>query len=289
MYLVVGATGTLGGAITTMLLAQGKPVRILARPQSHYKPLAEAGAQVMLGDLKQQATLGPACKGIEAVITTANSAQRGGDDNVQSVDVEGNRNLIDAAKAAGVQHLLFMSAAIADPDSPSPFLAAKANTEEYLRTSGLPYTVLAPNAFMEFWIAVYVGLPALQERLVTIVGQGQRRHSFIAATDVVQFTLASITNPTAMNRKLVLGGPEPFSFRDAVAVYERTLSRSIPVRYAKPGDTVPGLPESAWGLAAFLDTFDSPVTMTETARTFGVKLTSLEEFVRRQVGSARAS
>lgn len=288
MYLAVGATGTLGRAITNMLLAQGKPVRILARPQSEYELLAQAGAQVMLGDLKQRATLAAACKDIEAVITTANSAQRGGDDNVQTVDLEGNRNLIDAAKAAGVQQMLFMSAAIADADSPSPFLAAKASTEEYLRASGLPYTVLAPNAFMDFWIAVYIGLPALDGRPVTIVGQGQRRHSFISAADVAQFTLASIANPSAMNRKLFLGGPEPFSFRDAVAVYERALSRSISVRNVNPGEPVPGLPEAVWGLATCLETFDSPMAMAETARTFGVKLTSLEEFVRRQVASAGA-
>lgn len=288
MYLVVGATGTLGRAIANMLLAQGKPVRILARPQSDYEPLAQAGAEVVFGDLKQHATLAPACKDIEAVITTANSAQRGGDDNVQTVDLEGNRNLIDAAKAAGVQHMLFMSAAIADSDSPSPFLTAKASTEEYLRASGLIYTVLAPDAFMDFWIAVYIGLPALQGQPVTIVGQGQRRHSFISAADVAQFTLASIANPSAMNRKLFLGGPEPFSFRDAVAVYERTLGRSISVRNVNAGEPVPGLPKAVWGLAAFLETFDSPMVMTETARTFGVKLTSLEEFVRRQVASARA-
>jgi len=52
MLLVVGATGHLGGAVTRMLLAQGKPIRILARSQSNYQPLAEAGAQVVLGDLK---------------------------------------------------------------------------------------------------------------------------------------------------------------------------------------------------------------------------------------------
>ena len=62
MILVVGATGNLGGAVTRMLLAQGQPVRILARSQSNYRPFAEAGAQVVLGDLKDRKSLDLACE-----------------------------------------------------------------------------------------------------------------------------------------------------------------------------------------------------------------------------------
>ncbi len=283
MYLIVGATGNLGGAITHMALAQGKPVRILARPPSNYQPLAAAGAQVVLGDLKERASLDPACQGADVVITTANSAQRGGADNPQTVDLEGNRNLIDAAKAAGVKQFIFVSVAGADPNSPIPFVAAKGKTEAYLQASGIPYTILSPNAFMEFWIGVYIGLPARQGRPVTLVGEGRRRHSFISAADVVTFTLAAIAHPRAINQRLILGGPEPLSFRDAVAVYERVLGKSIPVQSVHPGVPVPGVPEAVWGLAAGFDTFDSPMDMTETARAFGVKLTSLEEFVHRSV------
>ncbi len=283
MYLIAGATGNLGGAITHLLLAQGRPVRILARPQSNYQPLAAAGAQVVLGDLKERPSLDPACRGIQAVITTANSVQRGGEDTPQTVDLEGNRNLIDAARAAGVQHFIFMSVAIADANSPVPFVAAKGKTEEYLRASGLPYTILAPNAFMEFWVGVYIGLPALHGQPVTIVGEGRRKHSFIAAADVARFTLASLGNPQATNRKWFLGGPEPVSLREAVAAYERVLGKSIPVQSVPPGQPVPHLPEGAWGLAAALDTYDSPIEMAETARAFGIKLTTLEEFVRRSV------
>ena len=87
MYLIVGATGSLGGAITHMLLAQGKTVRILARPASNYSPLAEAGAQVVFGDLKERASLDPACQGVDVLITTANSVLRGGDDTPQNLRI----------------------------------------------------------------------------------------------------------------------------------------------------------------------------------------------------------
>src|SRR5205807_1060333 len=100
--LVVGATGKLGSTVTRMLLAQGQFVRILARAQSNYQPLADAGAQVVLGDLKERSSLDTACEGADMAITTASAGERGGEDTVQTVDWEGNRNLIDAAKTAGV-------------------------------------------------------------------------------------------------------------------------------------------------------------------------------------------
>jgi uncharacterized protein YbjT (DUF2867 family) len=269
MILVVGATGHLGGAVTRMLLARGQPVRSLARPQSDYQPLADAGAQVVLGDLKERGSLEAACQGVDTVITTANSAARGGGDNPQTVDLEGNRHLIDEALAAGVNQFIFVSVLTADANSPIPFLQAKGKTEDYLRESGLPYTIIAPHAYMEILVAGVVGMPAMMGQPVTIVGGGRRKHSFISAGDVAAFMLAAIDNPTAINQKLLLGGPQPLSLRDAVAIYERVLGHQIPVRSVAPGEPVPGLPQMVAQLLAGLDTFDSPIDMTETARTSG--------------------
>src|SRR3954454_15187016 len=120
MILVVGATGMLGGMITRQLLAQGQPVRILVRSRSDYQPLVDAGATPVLGDLKDPASLARACSGVDTIITTANSGFRGGEDTVETVDLQGNRNLIDAARAAGVRQFIFVSTLLADPNSQVP-------------------------------------------------------------------------------------------------------------------------------------------------------------------------
>jgi uncharacterized protein YbjT (DUF2867 family) len=289
MILVVGATGNLGGAVTQMLLAQGQPVRILARSQSNYQPLEKAGAQIVLGDLKQRGSLDAACQGADTVVTTATSAARGGEDTVQTVDLEGNRHLIDAAKAAGIQQFIFVSVLTADPSSPVPFLQAKGKTEDALRASGIPYTILAPNGYMEVMVAGVVGMPAMMGQPVTIVGGGRRKHSFISAGDVAAFILAAISNPAAINQKLLLGGPQLLSFRDAVAIYERVLGHLIQVRSVAPGEPVPGLPQMIAQLLAGLDTYDSPIDMTQTTRTFGIQLTPLEEVARRATASAASA
>jgi len=282
MILVAGATGQLGSLVTRRLLARGEVVRILVRPGSNFQPLVDLGAQPVFGDLKDPASLTAACEGVDVVITTANSAARGGADTVETVDLRGNRSLIDAARAAGVKQFIFTSALGADPASPVPFLRAKGETEQYLRASGMTYTILAPNIFMEVWVPMLVGQAALEGQPVTLVGEGRRKHSFVSVDDVAAFAVAAVGHPQAMNQTIAIGGPEPVTWRDVVATYERALGRPIEVRTIPLGQPLPGLPDVVSQLAAGMDTYDSPLDMTETARTFGVQITPLEAFVRRQ-------
>lgn len=128
MILVVGATGQLGSKVVRGLIAKKEPVRILARPASAYQPLANVGAEVVFGDLADPPSLLAACKDIDTVISTANSARRGGSDTVETVDSHGTQSLIDAAAAAGVRHFIYVSVLGVNPNSPVPFLAAKARS-----------------------------------------------------------------------------------------------------------------------------------------------------------------
>jgi len=297
MILVVGATGVVGGMISRGLLEEGKDVRVLVRRDSptsqlvhqglatSAESLIEAGAQPVHGDLRDRASLDAALKDIDAVISTANSAMRGGEDNPESVDLEGNQNLIEAARDAGVEHFVFVSLLGADPDHPVPFLRGKGQSESALRESGMSYTILAPTAFMEFWPAMVVGMPALQGRPVVLVGEGRRRHSFVSNRDVAAFVVAALENPAARNEHLAIGGPEPLTWLDVVATYERVLDRSIPVEFVAMGEPVPGLPDPMPEMMAGMETYDTALEMEETSRTFGVPLTTLETFVREQVSS----
>jgi NADH dehydrogenase len=269
-----------------MLLAKRELVRILVRPQSNYQSLIDAGAQAVLGDLKQPAQLQAIWDGVDTVITTANAARRGGEDTPQTVDQEGNQNLIDAARGAGVKQFIFVSALPANPDSPVPLLRAKGLTEAYLQTSGLPYTILAPDGYMEVFVAGVVGMPALMGQPVIIVGGGRRKHSFISMQDVAKFILASIRNPSAINQKILLGGPQPLSLRDTVAIYERVLGHQIQVRSIAPGEVVPGVDPMVLQLIGSVDTYDSPIDMIHTANSFGIQLTPLEEVARLAVRNA---
>lgn len=288
MILVSGSTGYLGGMIARKLLAQGQDMRILVRPHSDYQALRQAGARPFIGDLKDRPSLDTACAGVITVITTANSASRGGEDNPQTVDLQGNHNLIDAAKAAGVKQFIFTSVFGADVNSPVPFVQAKGRSEVYLRDSGIPYTILRATAFMDTWLPMILGAPLQTGQPVTLVGEGRRKHSFIAVSDVTAFATAAIDHPAALNQYLTLGGPEAVSWHEVIATVERVLDRSLQVQTVAPGEPVPGLPDFVAGLMASFETFDSMIDMTEAASTFGVRQTTVEEFVRQTFKDAQA-
>jgi uncharacterized protein YbjT (DUF2867 family) len=294
MILVVGATGLVGGMIARLLLEQGKDVRVLVRSGANYQPLVDAGAEAVEGDVKNPASLAQACRGVETVVTTASSGGRAEPDTPQSVDVEGNRHLVDAAVAASARQLIFVSTIGADENSPVELLRAKAKAEAYLAGSGLPYTIIASDTFLDTMVPLVIGGPARAGKPVTLVGEGKGRHSFIAARDVAAFAVASIGHRAAMNQRVIIGGPEPVSLRDVVATYERVLGRRIPVESVAPGQIVPNLPappvlaEIVSGMMAALEMFESPLEVDEAARTFGVRLTPLEEYVRQETAGVPA-
>jgi uncharacterized protein YbjT (DUF2867 family) len=284
MILMVGSTGFVGGMIARNLLDDGHDVRVLVRPESEYAHLIEAGAQTVEGDLKHPDSLEPAVNGVRTVVTTANSASRGGDDTVESVDRTGNRNLIEAASKAGVEQFVFISAQVADLDSPVPLFKAKAETEHNLISSGLTYTILAPNAFADIWLAGVVGGPIADGAPVTLVGEGKRKHSFIVARDVAAFGSAVVGHPDAMNGRFELGGPQALSLRDVAKIYATVLDQEVEVNTVPIGEPVPGLPAFMSEALPAFEFFDSPIDMTETSHMFGVTMTPVETFVRESAG-----
>jgi uncharacterized protein YbjT (DUF2867 family) len=281
---VVGATGMLGGALVRRLLERGDRVRALVRDDAGERALTEAGAETVRGDLKDAASLAEACDGISTLITTANSAARGGEDNVETVDLEGNRNLIEAASRAGVEHFVFLSAEGEDPESQVPFLRAKGITSARVRESDIAYTVLVPNLYMDVWIPLVVLAPVASGRPITIVGEGARKHYLVAADDVAGFAVTAVHSEDARNRDLLIGGPEALSWRDVISTFERVHGVTPDVESIDPGQPVPGFPEAVSGLMAGMETYDSPkpITAAEADARFGVRLTTLEDFLRRQ-------
>lgn len=280
MNLVVGSSGLLGGMIAHKLIDKGAKVRLLVR-----QPPRIGGAEAVTGDLKDRASLDAACRGVTAVITTANAAQRGGADTIESVDIAGNRSLIDAARQAGVRQFIFVSTAAADASSPVPIFAAKAKTEQHLRESGVPWTILAPLAFMDVWFGIILGSAFSAGKPVAVVAGGKTRHSFIAVDDVAEFATAAVDHPAAMNQRVVFGGPEGMSWSEIVAKTSTILGRPVPVQNVQPGQPIPTLPpplDQAIGfLIAGLEQQNAVMDSTETARTFGVSLTPADTVLRR--------
>ncbi|MCI0515621.1 SDR family oxidoreductase, partial [candidate division KSB1 bacterium] len=178
MILIIGATGNLGGTVARTLLNAGQSVRAMTRTPEKADALKKLGAEVVIGDVRDRQSLDHACQGVEKIFAASHSFEGKGKSSPQIVDGQGNRNLIDAAKAAGVKHLVLTSALGVRPDHPVDFFRLKYQTEQYLQNSGLSYTILRPAAFMESWVEM-IAQPILTTGKATIFGAGKNPVNYV--------------------------------------------------------------------------------------------------------------
>jgi uncharacterized protein YbjT (DUF2867 family) len=231
MILVAGATGLLGSEIVNRLTARGEKVRAMVRATSapeKVERLQKAGAEIVRADLKEPRSLAAACAGVDAVISTVTTiltSQPG--DSFEATDGEGNKSLIDAAQAAGVAKFIFVSFDTSKAVD-HPLSNAKQSVEEHLKKSGLEYTILHPSLFFEIWLGPMLFADPVAGT-AKVYGKGTDRIRYIAATDVAEFAVQSLTRPAARNTTVTIGGPEQISQRDAVLIFEEAYGRKFNV------------------------------------------------------------
>lgn len=224
MILVVGATGSLGRRVVAALREKGRAVRVMTRDPARVAGLAAFGAEVVVGDLRDPASLERACRGVEKVLSAAHGFD-GKDGNVPlAVDLKGNQDLVGAARKAGVRHFVLVSAVGARPDHPVDLFRCKHGAEEAVRQGGLPFTIVRATAFMEFWAAM-VGEPVLRDGKVTLFGRGRNPINFVSVDDVAAYTLLALEDPRAVGRTFEVGGPENLTMAEVVAIFEKEAGR----------------------------------------------------------------
>ncbi|MGI9557052.1 MAG: NmrA/HSCARG family protein [Solirubrobacterales bacterium] len=145
LVLVGGATGRQGRAVTEALRAKGHAVRALVRSTDDpaTEPLRELGVELVVGDNDNRESLEAAAAGVDSMFAMTTPAVG------VDVEVEHGRALVNAAAAAGVEHIVYSSVASADGRTGIPHFDSKQEVEEYLTTQDIPSTVVAPVWFMD--------------------------------------------------------------------------------------------------------------------------------------------
>ena len=290
MHLVIGATGSLGSEICRRLAEEGKPVKALTRATSDpakVDKLRNNGVTIAVGDLKDRSSLDAACQGVTTVISTASatlSRQEG--DTIQTVDLEGQTRLVDAAKAVGVEQFIFIS--FRNRENPSlqyPLKVAKRTVEQHLMESGLTYTVLQAGYFMEVWLSPALGFDFANAK-ARIYGAGRNPLSWISFADVAQFAIASLDNPAAQNAVLEVGGPEALSPLEVVQIFEEVKGQKFAVEHV-PEEALQAQKAAADALqesfAALMLQYASgdAIDMEATLKTFPLQLASVRDYAKR--------
>ncbi len=213
MILVVGATGHLGLAVCRRLADRDETVRALVRSTSDPKIVDEIrglGIDLAYGDLQDRTSLDAACRDIDSVISSASSISSRVGSYIATVDPQGQRNLIDAATAARVDHFVFITLS-GNMTTGSPLNEAKRTIEAAVRDSGMGYTVLRSSFFMEYWLSPLIGFDYPNHK-ATIFGAGENPITWITIDDVARSAAATVANPAARDQVIEIGGtrgPEP--------------------------------------------------------------------------------
>lgn len=234
---VAGATGATGRVLTELLAPRVETLIALTRDPEHRRSLHAAGAdEVVVADLLDPDGLEMALAGVDAVYSTVGTAATRVHAGGPYVDGEGNRALIAAAEAAGVDSVVLESALGVgdDPATPlsvlfdaaiGPVQAAKAEAETALREADVRHTILRPG--------VLTGGPRTDD--VTVAEPGARLWGTVSRADVARLLAAAPTTPAAADRTFeVVSTP---SFPDRAVDVDWRLPRrpagtDVPVRVA---------------------------------------------------------
>ena len=213
------------------LLASGEEVRAMTRVVAGTDHLKSLGAKPVRADLRDHDALEFAVRGARAVVAAAHAMLGRGDESSDAIDNVGHRTLIDVAKAAGVEHFIYMSVVGASSDHPVDFWRNKAQVEKYLKKSGMTYTIIRPTAFMDLHAYQLIGKPVLEGKRVMLFGRGSNPRNFVAAEDVAKVIVGALKIPSLRGETIEVGGPENLSAHQVVKTFERVSGRKAKVSH----------------------------------------------------------
>jgi len=249
MIVVTGATGQLGQLVISQLLARGvPPASIVAAVRNPAKAarLAAQGITVREADYARPQTLGAAFAGAQRVLLISSSevGQR----------APQHRAVVDAARAAGVQQIVYTSILHADT-SPLGLAAEHLETEGFIAASGLANTILRNGWYTENYLA---SVPAARQHGAFIGSAGEGRIASATRADYAAAAAAVLTQPIAGNRVLELAGDTAYTLGELVAELNKQTGGTVVYKDLPQADFAAalesaGLPPAFAGLLADSD------------------------------------
>ena len=197
LVLVAGATGGTGRQVVAQLQAQGYGVRALVRDAASAAEKLGADVPLIVADVREPESLVPAFAGVTRVISSIGTGEKEGPNSPEHVDYGGNKNLVDAAAKAGVKQFVLVSSMGVTHDDHvlnkifGNILIWKMKSEDYLRDSGVPYTIARPGGLHD--------KPG-GEQLIIFEQIDEVKSVSISRVDVAAVAVAALAHPEALNK-----------------------------------------------------------------------------------------
>jgi uncharacterized protein YbjT (DUF2867 family) len=242
--LLLGSTGFFGRGVAHKLIDGGHQLRVLVRDPMKAAAFKVRGAQVMVGDALNPAALTQAAQGVEHIVSLV-AVRRNRPQSYLAVNVDGPRIMAEAAKAAGVTSVVFVSAIGARLDAHYKYLTSRWMGEQELAKSGVAGTILRFSMVLaeEGGALIDFERQANFGPFVIIPGSGQAQMQPILREDAARCVVETIGRPELLGKIVELGGPEVVTFETIVdwflqarGIKKRKLK--LPVALLMPGAAI---------------------------------------------------
>lgn len=246
MILVTGARGTVGRELTALLQARGQPFRALARNPEKAKSATLPGGVWRQGDFVAPDTLRAAFDGIECLFLLC-----GAQPDMDILEI----HAVEAAKQAGVGRIVKISVPNASETGIAALQRLHGRSEAALGASGIAWTVLRPNGFMQ---NLYGPTQGFDARRICRLPLGEAKYCFIDAQDIAATALAALTEDGHAGKVYDLTGPEALSYAEAARIVSKATGETftfvdIPPRECRADLLAAGI--DAWFVDEILEWF----------------------------------
>jgi uncharacterized protein YbjT (DUF2867 family) len=247
MILITGATGNVGSELTKKLSRAGYSARVFVRNRTNSQSIALPGVQFISGDFTKPQTFARALQDVHSLFLLIPSS---------SEVEEQQRAFVDAAERSGVKHIVKLSQFGADARSPARFPHYHGAIEEHIIASGIPFTFLRPNLFMQ---GLFNFAPTIASRGELYAAAGNAKISAVDARDIAAVALLALTRPGHEGKIYDITGPEALTFSEmadrlAAAIGKHVTFVDITPDSMKQTLLAAGMP--AWQAEGVVEDFD---------------------------------
>ena len=270
---VTGGTGFVGKNVVDKLVEHGYEAVILCRDENSLRKVGAYSDKItyVYGNVQDIASLELGMSGCDAVIHLVGIIREIGSNTFESVHYEGTKNVIEAAKLSGIKRFIHMSAEGTGPTAKSKYHKTKYQAEEYLKSSGLNYTIFRPSMLFGDEDKNFNVLADLIRKspFIPVIGDGTYRWQPVSVKNVAEVFVSAIENQRAEKKVYEVRGPDVFTFNEVIDILMDILSMKrvkihIPVSFIRPivyilERIVSDPPITSDQLIMLLDNYDHPV------------------------------
>lgn len=283
MILLTGVTGKIGGETAKQLRGKGAPLRALVRDEAKAAHLKAAGVELVVGDIADAKIVGKALAGVDKAFLLLPNGEH---------QEAHEKQFTDLAKAAGIKHLVKLSSMEAVAAAKTPIPRAHWAVEEYIRASGLNWTMVKPNFFMQNLLA---SARTIKEQGKFFLPMGNGTTGMADARDIGAVCAEVLTGEGHAGQSYEITGPEVLTFLKVAERFTEVLGKKVeyvPMPMAQFRERMTNILKP-WHLNAVCELFQeiADIGLDHTTDTFrrliGREPLSLRQFIQDHMATFR--